>query len=100
MLLSLDSPKDKQKQVAARLRARRLTLNMRQCTLSEQSGVPLSTVRRFERTGEISFVSLAKIALVLGLLDDFDKLFQPPPIKSIAELDRLEEVSGRQRGKQ
>ena len=35
-----------------------------------------SSLKRFEKTGEISFVSLLNIALVLDCLDECNRLFE------------------------
>ena len=43
--------------------------------VSKKSGISLGSYKRFEQTGEISFVSLLKTANLLGVLEDFDGLF-------------------------
>ena len=45
--------------------------------LSILSGVPYATIRRFEKTGDISLSSLIKIILALHLYDELDRLFLP-----------------------
>ncbi len=74
-MLSLDSPHDKQMQVALRLKNIRLSQNLKQETVAERSGVSLSSLKRFEKIGEISLANLALISIVLGVLNDFDHLF-------------------------
>ena len=59
-----------QKTVAANARARRLQMELTQEGLANRSGVPLATLRRFERTGEISLASFLKLQMVLGGLED------------------------------
>jgi transcriptional regulator with XRE-family HTH domain len=71
--------------------------NLRQEDLSSMSGVPIATLRRFERTGEISLSSLAKIALSLGALDDLDNIFHTSAPTSIREIEELESTPSRQR---
>ena len=83
MTLSLDTPSDKQKQIAKRLRDMRLYQKLKQTTVAERSSVACSTLKRFEHTGEISLASLLRIALVLGALDDFDLLFRERETVSI-----------------
>lgn len=46
----------------------------------------LGSVKRFERTGEISLSSLIKIAFVLGAEYDFDTLFSKKGYSSIQEV--------------
>ena len=51
---------------------------MSQRTLAERSGVSYGTLKKFERTGQISLTSLLKIALILDSLEDFQHLFHTP----------------------
>lgn len=74
MSVTLKSPADVQDELRTRFRSRRLTLNLTQEGLAKRSGVALPSLRRFERTGEIAFVSLLKLALVLECLADFDNV--------------------------
>ena len=46
----------------------------------------MASLKRFEQTGEISFVSLLKIAAVLDELDVFDSLFVRRKYSSIQEV--------------
>ncbi|MCD8154812.1 MAG: hypothetical protein LUF78_09045 [Clostridiales bacterium] len=59
---------------------------MSQAVLSQCSDVSLGSVKRFERTGEISLSSLIKIAFVLDCEDDFDSLFARKGYSSIQEV--------------
>lgn len=45
--------------------------------MSVRSGVPASTIRKFEVTGMISLVGLLQLADALDCLDDFSRLFPP-----------------------
>ncbi len=49
-------------------------MNLPQRELASRSGVTWSSLKRFEREGLISLDSLLSLAMVLGCLDDFDKL--------------------------
>ncbi|MDD5885881.1 MAG: hypothetical protein PUC66_07675 [Erysipelotrichaceae bacterium] len=40
------------------------------------SGVPYPTIRKFENTEDISFASFIKIAMILRLYEDLDRLFE------------------------
>lgn len=51
------------------LKVRRLSLGLTQEGLSSRSGVPLPTLRKFERTGLISLEAFCKIILILDALD-------------------------------
>lgn len=59
---------------------------MTQAELSVRSGVSLASLKRFEQTGEISFVSLLKIASVLDVMEEFDQLFTKKEYRSIQEV--------------
>lgn len=85
-------------ELATKARARRLALQLTQEGLATRSGVSLGTLKKFERTGQISLRSLLKIALVLDALDEFRTLFseQPESYRSLDEL--LSTDKKRQRG--
>jgi len=72
--MELKTPKDVQKELAGRFRARRLSTNLTQQGLAARSGVTWSSLKRFERTGLISLKGLLELALVLNCLGDFDRV--------------------------
>lgn len=84
--------------VAARVKTRRLELNLTQSGLAARAGVNIETYRKFERTGEISFANLVKIGYAFNLLSDFNLLFAQRQFQSIDELLGAENVV-RKRGK-
>ena len=51
-----------QKKIAENVRERRLQMDLTQEGLAERSGVPLSTLRKFEQKGNISLESFLKSA--------------------------------------
>ena len=53
---------------------------------AEISGVSLGSLKRFENTGEISLVSLLKLAIVLDCAEEFEQLFVKKHIMSIQEI--------------
>lgn len=53
---------------------------------AEISGVSLGSLKRFENTGEISLVSLLKLAIVLDCAEEFEQLFVKEHIMSIQEI--------------
>ncbi len=73
-------------------------MGLTQKTLALRSGVTLATLRRFERTGEVSLKYLARLAHALSHLDEFDQLFKPAPAGSLAELESRVARSERKRG--
>lgn len=72
--------------VAGRARNIRRRLKMSQQELSKRSGVSLGSLKRFEQTGNISFLSLTKIAVALDAVDGIKALFEDVPYKSIEEV--------------
>ena len=67
---------EKQLEITKRFISVRKGKKVSQRRLSELSGVSYASIRRFEKTGDISFSSLVKIAIALRLYDDLDNLFK------------------------
>lgn len=82
----LKSPNEINLDIAKRVQLRRKEQKISQCKLSVLSDVSLGSIKRFERTGEISLSSLVKIAFALGLEDDFEGLFAKKTYTSIQEV--------------
>ncbi|MCL2844767.1 MAG: helix-turn-helix transcriptional regulator [Chitinivibrionia bacterium] len=72
--------------MANRVKARRKEQNISQQKLAEISRVSLGSIRRFERSGEISLDSLLKIAIVLSCEKDFDEVFAKKTYLSLDEV--------------
>lgn len=78
---------EKQLQIAKRFRSIRKSKKVSQQRLSVISGVSYASIRRFEKSGNISLESLVKLALALQLYDDLDNLFKREyKYKSIEEI--------------
>lgn len=78
---------EKQLEIAKRFVAIRKSLKVSQQKLSFISGVSYASIRRFEKSGDISLSSLVKLALALQLYDDLDNLFKNRKVyKSIEEI--------------
>ncbi len=84
--------------LTTRVRARRKELKLSQQALARKSGVSYGSIRRFERTGEISLTSLLQIARVIDCLSDFEQLFSTPKILDLKEYIKMQEKS-RRKGK-
>ena len=54
--------------------------------LSSMSGVSYGSIKRFETTGQISLISLTKIAMTLDIADELRNLFTQVPYKNIQEV--------------
>lgn len=96
MVFILKSPQEVMKEIAERVKTIRLEQNLTQEGLSLRSGVSLGSLKRFERTGEISLKSLIDLSLSLGIMGDFDKLFTTE--KPIESLFHKKESKIRKRG--
>ncbi|MHC1550883.1 helix-turn-helix domain-containing protein [Phyllobacterium sp. K27] len=95
MTISLLSPDRILKDVARKEKQRRLDANLTQQGLADRSGVPLGTLKLFERTGKISFETLLKIAFALSCEEEFSLLFPAP---SKLTIDDVIAKPTRQRG--
>ena len=74
LAINITTPKTIMQNLKDRNKQKRLFLNITQEGLANKSGVSLGSVKRFESSGEISFESLLKVALVLNCLDDFKNI--------------------------
>lgn len=52
-------------ELATRLKSRRLAQNLTLEGLAKRSGVPLGTLKKFERSGQIALVSFIRLVVVL-----------------------------------
>ncbi|MAE86894.1 MAG: transcriptional regulator [Flammeovirgaceae bacterium] len=68
-------PSEVIQEIAEKSKKIRKSKKLSQEELAEKSGVSFGSIKRFETTGKISLESLLKIAFVLGVLGDFEKLF-------------------------
>ena len=73
--------------IAKRVRALRKRRKISQAKLSELSGVSLGSLKRFESTGEISLLSLTKIAIALDVEGELKSLFANVPFLTIEEVE-------------
>lgn len=88
------TPSEITAQIGKNAQALRLSKNLSRKTLAEKSGVPASTIKRFELQGAISLESMVLIAAALDELDPLLRLFKPPAPNTLFELQN----SKRQRG--
>lgn len=80
------TPKEISGVIVEHARARRKEAHLTQEQLSGKSGVSLGSIKRFERTGEISLSSLIRISVALGCQEDFLQLFEKKQYQSIQEI--------------
>ena len=86
MFNELKLPKELAREIAGQEKNKRKSRKLTQKELSARAGISLASLKRFEQTGEISFVSLIKIADILGEKDAFATLFAGREYKSIQEV--------------
>lgn len=95
---NLLTPNDVAKQIATRIKARRLELNLTQEGIATRAGLKFATYRRFEQTGEISLKGLLQIGFALNALSEFDALFTQKQYQSLDDVLNEQKVI-RKRGK-
>jgi transcriptional regulator with XRE-family HTH domain len=92
LAIILNTPKEVMGILASHAKAARLALGLTQAGLGSRSGVSLGSIKRFERTGQVSLESLLKIATVLGNLENFTHVFATKN-KALPGLDVLMKVT-------
>lgn len=95
---NVSSPSDIALQIAARVKVRRLELDLTQEGLAARAGVKFATYRRFEQTGKISLRGLLQVGFALNALSDFDALFAQKQYQSLDDVLNEQSVI-RKRGK-
>ena len=87
-MIVLKTPQEMAVDAATRFKEMRKAKKITIKKLSEWSGVPYSTIRRFESSGEISFLSLVKIVSTVGEDEEITNLFTKRIPASIEEIIR------------
>ena len=72
--------------LAQRVRNIRERRSISQEKLASMSGVSYGSVKRFESTGQISLLSLTKIAMALDIADELRNIFSQVPYRDIKEV--------------
>ena len=72
--------------LAQRVRNIRKRRSISQERLASMSGVSYGSIKRFETSGQISLISLTKIAMALDIADDIRNLFTTVPYRDIQEV--------------
>jgi len=85
--------------LAARVKARRLELDLTQKALAARAGLTFATYRRFESSGEISLRNLLKLALALDAVSGFEQLFTERRYESLDALLKSNKSRERKRGR-
>ena len=80
--------------LARRVRNIRKRRSISQEKLAQMSGVSYGSIKRFEASGQISLISLTKIAMALEIADELRNIFTQVPYKDIQEVIN-ETISGK-----
>ena len=86
MLYIFETPSDVAIKMAQKLKSIRKRRKITQKQLAARSNVSYATLRKFEKTGQISLESFIKISMELGLLNELSNLFSDPTYNSIEEV--------------
>ena len=81
-----ETPEELDQELAQRVRKIRKRRSITQEKLASISGVSYGSIKRFETTGQISLLSLTKIAIALDLADELRNIFTQVPYKDIQEV--------------
>ena len=84
--------------MAENLKARRLEKKLSTKSLSAMSGVPASTIQRFELKHSISLESYVKLAKALGYTEEVMQLLSEPKYDTMKELLEINKNKTRKRG--
>jgi transcriptional regulator with XRE-family HTH domain len=87
------------KDIALRLKARRLEQLLTRQKLAEKSGVSLGSLKRFENNYEISLKHLLALAIILDATEEFALLFTKKQYNSIDDVLKVQTEKTRQRGR-
>lgn len=81
-----ESPSEIALHLAKRVKRIRKYKKITQKQLAARSNVSYGALKKFEQTGEISLVSLVKIAMEMNLTDEINALFSQPVYMNIDEV--------------
>lgn len=81
-----ETPEELDQKLAQRVRKIRKRRSITQEKLASISGVSYGSIKRFETTGQISLLSLTKIAIALDIADELRNIFTQVPYKDIQEV--------------
>ena len=81
-----ETAEDLDLKLARRVRNIRKRRSISQEKLAQMSGVSYGSIKRFEASGQISLISLTKIAMALEIADELRTIFTQVPYKDIQEV--------------
>ena len=81
-----ETPEELDQKLADRVRNIRRRRSISQQKLAKMSGVSYGSIKPFETTGQISLISLTRIAIALGIADELRNIFSKVPYLSMEEV--------------
>ena len=81
-----ETAEELEQKLARRVRNIRKRRSISQEKLAQMSGVSYGSIKRFEASGQISLISLTKIAMALEIADELRSIFTQVPYKDIQEV--------------
>ncbi|MFN9525556.1 MAG: helix-turn-helix domain-containing protein [Pseudomonadaceae bacterium] len=96
MNLSLIKPGEVVKLLCTRLRQERLSQQMTQAEVAARAGIGVGTLSNLEAGRSVAFDSVVRVAMVLGRLNELERLFMPQ-LESLDDIRRYEQGAQRQR---
>lgn len=87
-VLQWETAEEMNQALALRVKQIRRRRNISQQRLSEMSGVSFGSIKRFETSGNISLLSLTKLAVALGCENEIRDLFTHVVYQNIDEVIR------------
>ena len=84
--LICETAEELDQKLARRVRNIRKRRSISQEKLAQMSGVSYGSIKRFEASGQISLISLTKIAMALEIADELRTIFTQVPYKDIQEV--------------
>lgn len=85
--------------LARNCKARRLDKGYSRRTLSEMTGIPASTIERFERTGKISLESFCKLAIHFDCFEEMTAIMDHTKYSTSRELEAINKNHNRKHGR-
>lgn len=83
--------------IAHDFRRRRIEKNLTRKEVSERSGVPLSTLARFEQKGCISLNNLIELAMALNYTAEVKSIFATQKYQTMEELTQIRRNMGKKK---
>lgn len=86
-MLTLKSRNELLTELVERCRCTRLRQNVTQKEAAQRAGIPLSTYRRFEQSGQLSLERFVAVLHALNEAAALEQLLTPPPVNDLDDLD-------------